>query len=58
MGIADLEMRHENVRDVFSLLNNDQLERFKLKVREMGPATVSQRELVNMRQRQRDRERG
>ena len=58
VGIVDFEMKHENGRDVFSLLNNGQLKRFKLKAKEMGPAAVSQRELVNLRQRQRDREQG
>ena len=58
VGLADFQMLHERDRDVFKLIENGQLQRFKDKARRMGPAAVTRAELDILRQRQRERENG
>ena len=60
-----MQILHEHDRDVFKLIDNGQLQRFKDKAQpqttwaqHMGPAAVSRTEVENLRQRQREREHG
>ena len=58
VGLVDMQILHEHDRDVFKLIDNGQLQRFKDKAQHMGPAAVSRTEVENLRQRQREREHG
>ena len=58
VGLVDMEVEKRGDINIFKLLENGQLQRFRSKCRNMGPVAVNRRYVEHLKRRQRDREQG